>query len=172
MGDHYEVEVIGNGQTRIGKISKEDLPIFEAHYWHAALDKNIVGTCILILKGRGTGFHRLIKPWQGNPVWKYVDHKDRNGLNNQRCNMRDGGDGKNERNQKMHKNNTSGVNGVYLVKKKNGDPKYWRASWPENGKRRTRNFNIEKYGFDEAKQKAIAVRRAARCTSRNKKWLC
>ena len=35
MGDHYEVEVFGGGETRIGKISKEDLPIFEAHFWCA-----------------------------------------------------------------------------------------------------------------------------------------
>ena len=163
MGDHYEVEVIGRGDTRIGKISKQDLPIFEALAWYAFKPKRsnrwYMGT--YMCTGKFVRFHRFIKPWGKNPEWKMVDHINRNGLHNLRSNLRDGGNGKNERNQKMHKTNTSGFNGIVLEKKKNGDPIRWRARWPENGKKEIRSFQVNKHGFDEAKQMAIAARREA-----------
>ena len=46
---------------------------------------------------------------------------------NLRSNLRDGGNGKNNINHKMQKNNKSGVNGVSLREKKNGDPIRWIA---------------------------------------------
>ena len=90
-----------------------------------------------------------------------VDHINRNGLINLRSNLCDGGNGKNQRNQKMKKTNTSGFNGVRLEEKKNGDPRRWQAIWPENGKTKSRSFSVNKYGFDEAKQMAIDVRKEA-----------
>ena len=41
-----------------------------------------------------------------------MDHKNRNGLDNRKKNLRDGSGGVNENNQTLHNDNTSGINGV------------------------------------------------------------
>jgi len=55
--------------------------------------------------------HRFIKQVT-NPRIK-VDHKDHNGLNNQRSNLRKSTQKQNCGNQKLRKNNNSGLKGVY-----------------------------------------------------------
>ena len=95
-----------------------------------------------------------------------VDHRNRNGLDNRKKNLRDGSGGVNENNQVLHDNNISGTNGVSF----HNHSKSWCASWKENGKRHCKYFNIKHYGGDEAaKQKAIEHRKAmdkiTRCTN-------
>ncbi|TWU46190.1 AP2 domain protein [Rubripirellula tenax] len=62
--------------------------------------------------------------------------------------------------------NTSGITGVYKTighYRVDGTPVYyWVASWcPSKGKRRHRNFSIDKYGEEEAKRLAIEARKTA-----------
>jgi hypothetical protein len=54
-----------------------------------------------------------------------VDHEDKDGLNNQRYNLRVVTDLENRRNKRRYNNNTSGINGVYSILRGNGLK--WRA---------------------------------------------
>lgn len=53
----------------------------------------------------------------------FLDHEDRDGLNNQKSNLRHATVAENGANRRLHRNNLSGYKGVYWVKKTNR----WRA---------------------------------------------
>ena len=91
------------------------------------------------------------------PEFSEVDHIDRNGLNNLRYNVRDGGGRINSTNRSKQKNNTSGVKGIAF---EDGPKPRWKAQWvdKETGKRKTKSFSINKYGDTNAKQLAINCR--------------
>lgn len=61
---------------------------------------------------------------------KNCDHKDGNGLNNQRTNLRAATASQNQHNRRISKNNTSGLKGVTLDKRRNK----WMARIVFNGK--------------------------------------
>jgi len=65
--------------------------------------------------------HRQI---MGFPIMKEIDHVNRNGLDNRRCNLRQCNHSQNKKNNSKYKNNTSGLNGVCW----NRYAKKWRAS--------------------------------------------
>jgi hypothetical protein len=102
--------------------------------------------------GKQKRIHNLLYP-----EFSQVDHIDRNGLNNLKCNVREGGGRVNATNRSKPINNTSGYKGV---RRENGAKARWKASWVdrETGKRRTKSFSIKKYGDEEAKRCAIAWR--------------
>ena len=152
---YYEVEIYGDGEYHIGQIDEEFLDKFTERTWVA--DKQ--GTNIFYMKSNKTTkfpvdqrFHRLVLT--GVDI---VDHRNGNGLDNRKKNLRDGSGGVNENNRTMQDNNTSGTNGVSFDKTGQG----WLAQWRENGARNTKYFYIKKYGSDEkAKQEAIKHRKA------------
>jgi len=78
--------------------------------------------------GKGLLMHRLIV---GNSS-KKTDHRDRNGLNNQRFNLRTATHAQNMANRKIQRNNKSGYKGVCWSKQ----AKKWRAQIKINGKGR------------------------------------
>lgn len=104
------------------------------------------------LKGRNYETHRVI--WElmvGKiPDGMQIDHIDGNGLNNKLSNLRVVDNTINSRNQRMRSHNTSGVNGVYLFRHKNG-LLYWVAQWYTIDKlKKSKFFSCKKYGEDEA----------------------
>ena len=152
---YYEVEIYGDGEYHIGQIDEEFLDKFTERTWVA--DKQ--GTNIFYMKSNKTTkfpvdqrFHRLVLT--GVDI---VDHRNGNGLDNRKKNLRDGSGGVNENNQALRNDNISGTNGVSFDETN----KRWRSTWKENGKRKIINFSIKKYGSDEkAKQEAINHRKA------------
>ena len=153
---YYEVEIYGDGKYHIGKIDEEFLDRFTERTWSAKKDKQ--GNTFYMRSGStikfpvAQNFHRLVLP-----DVDIVDHKDGNGLDNRKKNLRDGSDGVNQNNQALRDDNTSGTTGISFLKRH----KSWYAQWYENGKRKSMSFPIKKYGSDEkAKQKAIEYRKA------------
>ena len=86
-------------------------------------------------------------------VWptNQIDHMDGDGLNNRPKNMRDVAHQENLKNQRMQRNNISGVTGVSWHKR---DGK-WRATININGKRKGLGY------FDDIDEAAKAYRDAA-----------
>lgn len=62
--------------------------------------------------------------------YKMIDHIDRNGLNNQKCNLRPCNHSQNRKNARLHKNNKSGLRGVFW----NEQRKKWETSICKDGK--------------------------------------
>ena len=154
VDDYIEVEIFGGGKYHIGQIDKVFLNRFTERTWSARKGCN---NFYMISKSTKKfpveqKFHRLVLP-----EIDIVDHRDGNGLDNRKKNLRDGSDGVNQNNQALHNNNTSGTNGVYFNKRDKG----WCARWRENGQNTSKYFSIKKYGSDEkAKQEAIEYRKA------------
>ena len=149
---YYEVEIYGDGKYHIGQIDKEFIDRFIERTWYALKH----GNNFYMYSNKTTNFpvnqrfHRLVLT--GVDI---VDHRDGNGLDNRKKNLRDGSGGVNENNQALRNTNTSGTNGIYFHKKG------WCAQWYKNGSQKSKYFSIKKYGSDEkAKQKAIEHRKA------------
>jgi hypothetical protein len=91
-------------------------------------------------------FHR-----RAYPDIKEIDHINRDGLDNRRCNIREGAGRVNATNRRKQKNNTSGHTGVRF---EGGATARWKVQWidKESGKRRTKSFSVAKYGEEDAKK--------------------
>lgn len=77
-----------------------------------------------------------------------IDHKDGNGLNNRRSNIRYATSTQNSMNRKPHKNNTSGARGIYIR------PEGWIAMIRKNNK-------LRYIGSFRLKRDAVAARKEA-----------
>jgi hypothetical protein len=133
----------------IGKIDIIDINLLLEYIWHSkkSFKRFYIATHY---KKSQKYIHNLICP-----QWKQVDHINRDGLDNRRCNLRDGcRDNINVKNQSKRTDNKSGKTGVSYSTYNNT----WVIQWPENGKRKIKRFSVSKYGDIQAKQLAIEFR--------------
>lgn len=113
--------------------------------------------------GKLVSNHRIIWTMQRGEIPKgvFIDHIDRNKLNNKIDNLRLVTPTENLRNMPKRKDNSTGMTGVQLCfnqQRSGNTTMLWRAKWNEGGKQRSKSFSVLKYGFLEAEALAIAYR--------------
>lgn len=88
-----------------------------------------------------------------------VDHIDGDSSNNQVSNLRVVENKVNSRNQRIYNTNKTGVGGVFMCSGASANCPYYRAVWHDlDGKQRTKNFAISKYGEEESFRLACEYR--------------
>lgn len=107
--------------------------------------------------------HRVIWELENGPIpdGMFVDHMDQDKLNNRLENLRLVTRAGNNQNQPLRKDSTSGVVGVNFNTNTNRSGSishHWRAVWFENGKVKSKAFNVRKYGYEGAFKLACAHR--------------
>lgn len=112
-------------------IDVADVALIEGVNWRALVAAN---TVYAVREGprpqRSTILmHRVI---MGNPSGLCIDHRDGNGLNNTRGNLRGATHSQNMSNQRIRNDNVSGLKGVCFEKERGK----WRAEISANGTRR------------------------------------
>jgi hypothetical protein len=93
-------------------IDVADIPLVEAHNWYAHVQSHAVyAECSL---QRNKNRHALImhRVIMGDPAGFDIDHRDGDGLNNRRSNLRIATRAQNLHNQRIVRRNTSGFKGV------------------------------------------------------------
>lgn len=106
-------------QGKVALVSDEDYEYLMQWKWYArrAGKTFYAGRHVrLKLKQKVFHMHRVIAERLG--ILEAPDHKDRNGLNNQRSNLRAATISQNKANRGRNKNNTSGYKGVYWDKER------------------------------------------------------
>lgn len=112
-------------QDKFALISNRDYASLSKFKW-CALRHGKTFVAVRKYKGKVVKMHRfLLNPDEGIEI----DHKDGNGLNNQRSNLRICTRGQNNQNRGKPDNNTSGLKGVYWHK----THKCWTAAIGVNG---------------------------------------
>jgi hypothetical protein len=123
-------------------IDAADVPLVGAHNWKAKVEPNTVYAVRNDRSGpkeREVRMHRVI---MGEPNGLEVDHRDSNGLNNKRENLREATSQQNGHNTRISKSNTSGFKGVSW----NKNCGKWRSYISINGQQNHLGF------YDTAEQ--------------------
>jgi hypothetical protein len=155
-----EADGVSHGEVQLtrGKVMKFDvldLHHVEENYWCTSNPRSDTFYAVNTALG---AFHTVV---MGR---KFVDHINRDGLDNRRHNLRPTNHKLNMHNHRRFKNDASGATGVCrkILKKRNGLPRHnWMAFWYEDGKERRKVFAIEKYGEEGAKEMAVTERKRA-----------
>lgn len=92
----------------VAVVNESDEPILSAHKWYAKPDGNTF-YAVTRVNGKTTYMHRLLL---GSAVATFVDHKDGNGLNNARSNLRECTKAENSRNASKRRDGSSPYKGV------------------------------------------------------------
>jgi hypothetical protein len=134
------MKVVKLSQGFVAVVDDEDYPLVSKLNWYynQGYAKN----------KPGLSMHRLIT---GAKQGQIVDHRDGDGLNNTRSNLRLCTQAENARNRKMQSNNSSGYKGVYWDRSK----KKWTAQISYD--RRYHNLG----SFDSVEEAAVAYNTVA-----------
>ena len=129
----FSIIQLGNGQVTIVDLVDSELDFIT---WHLTGNTEHGFHVVHHIWEKGHSkallLHRIIMARViGRPLddFEHVDHRDGNGLNNTRANLRIATHTQNMQNRKRHKNNKSGYKGVY--RRRSGK---WRAAIRVNGK--------------------------------------
>lgn len=151
---------INLSQNEIAQVSDEDYEYLMQWDWkkNSSGSRNVHYAVRYEWKDDGTGrkknycimMHRVIAERAGLDLSKLIDHIDRNGLNNQRDNLRSATNKENQENTGLPSNNTSGCKGVSWDKRSSK----WRATIYHHKKRIY-------LGYFKNKEEAIKVRKQA-----------
>jgi hypothetical protein len=96
-------------------INAEDYPLVKDHWWHARKHRKTYYAITNDRRGDrwvGVRMHRLIRP----DILGEVDHRNRNGLDNRRRNLRPASDSQSGANR-VYRRSSSGYIGVYWIPK-------------------------------------------------------
>ena len=116
-----------NYRKHIALIDDEDFELVSKYNWYVRKDCNTFYAAMWVKGGKGKTIymHKFLTGF------KETDHKDNNGLNNQRNNLREVTHNQNIMNQRKHKNTSSKYKGVCWHKR----DKKWRSEERRVGKR-------------------------------------
>ncbi len=89
-------------------IDAADVPLVEGFNWHSCRQEHTTYAARTVC-GRKLLMHRVL---MGDPSCLEVDHRDCDGLNNRRTNLRMATSSQNGMNRRIQSNNTSGLKGV------------------------------------------------------------
>jgi len=126
-------------QGQFAMVNDEDYDMLNQFKWYALYQKHIDGYYAVrhIRKSNGKWtteyMHRVIL---NCPTSKETDHKNHDGLDNRRCNLRIVTHGQNQYNRKSNRTGVSKYKGVSLHKQKykNKVYEYWQSQIRINGK--------------------------------------
>jgi hypothetical protein len=102
---------LSNGMT--AKIDDGDLELVSKHNWYAVKGEERFYAAAWI-NGKGVSMHRLILGSEAGEL--DIDHKDRDGLNNTRENLRVATRSQNSANSRKRKGTTSKYKGVHVMR--------------------------------------------------------
>lgn len=128
-----------------------DFDLLSCHQWRIAIEKRTsynIAYAMTTIENTTIRMHNLILPLENSEL--VIDHKDCNGLNNQRSNLQRITQAQNTQKKRIGNSNTSGYKGVSYDKKR---AKYY-AYIQVNGK----SMNLGRY--EEVEQAAKAYNRA------------
>jgi len=158
------IEVKLQREDLILKCDVEHLPFVEERIWTANKSKNKYTYYVKSRESKRRQQNHCLFHNRVFPQYDEVDHINRDGLDNRSLNIRDGLDNRslnirdgsgtvNPNNKRIHKNNKSGVKGVFLYKNS------FIAQWIDvDCKKRQKSFLISKYGEKEAFKMACECR--------------
>jgi len=130
----------------VAVIDAADVPLVEGFNWCAKLDRKTVYAKRADYTGQQARMVLLHRVIMAEPNDLCVDHRDGDGLNNRRGNLRVASKSQNAQNQAAHRDNKSGFKGVSWHKR---DAK-WQAQIMLNGK------NVWTKSFSSAEDAATA----------------
>lgn len=115
------MKTISLTKGKFALVDDSDFDIVSKYKWHAELHMKTHWYAFAQIKRKPTSLHRfLLQPMKGEEV----DHRNGNGLDNRKSNLRTVKHAQNMWNKRMYKNNHSGFKGVYAVSR---GLKKWRA---------------------------------------------
>ena len=155
---YYLLKIIRTDKKEIlTKISIEDYPSIKEHKWSFKIDSNkvyrVLGTSAKVQR---TELSRWLFPEAGS---NFVDHINRDTLDNRRENLRIVSRSINSTNAKARTESKTGIRGVYKRKARPGIAhESWVAEWSDSTGRHSKSFSCTKYGEEEAFRLAYSLR--------------